>query len=71
MDAADISSEMTDVANQQALEAFRARVDMRTKLFPITGICYNENCGEDSKDRPFCSAACRDEYDRLKKLRGR
>ena len=71
MDVADISSSLTEDADAQALAAHRARVDTRTKLFPITGTCYNERCGEEIPDRPFCSAKCRDEYEHIKKLRER
>jgi hypothetical protein len=68
MDFGDIGSEVTEINTAEAIA--RAR-EQRTQAFVITGTCYNERCGDDSPKRPFCSAACRDEYDRLNKLKAR
>lgn len=69
MDFGDIGSEVTETNTAEAIA--RVRADARTKAFPITGTCYNEKCGDDSPGRPFCSADCRNEYDRTQLLKAR
>lgn len=68
MDFGDIGSEVTEINTAEAIARVR---EQRTQAFVLTGTCYNEMCGDDSPDRPFCSAKCRDEYDRINKLKAR
>lgn len=71
MDFADIGSDAAEKNTEDAIARtlYNARIELRTNKFPITGSCYNIRCGDDSPGRPFCSIKCRDEYDRMQKVR--
>lgn len=67
MDIADIGNDTAEKNLEDRIA--KVRKDARTKLFPITGRCYNIKCGDDSPGRPFCSIECRDEYDLMNRKR--
>jgi len=67
MDIGDIGSEVTEITTNAAIAKIRA--ESRTKKFPITGKCYN--CEDESKDRPFCSKECRDDFEEFQRLKNR
>ncbi len=69
MDFGDIGSDITEINTAEAIA--RVRADARTTAYKVTGICLNERCGDDSPGRPFCSAQCRNEFDRTNILKER
>jgi hypothetical protein len=64
-DFADIGLEATEAAIEDARRRQQARAKATETLVP-TGSCRNPRC-EDDTDKVFCSVACRDEYDQLRK----
>lgn len=62
MDFADIGSETTENATAAAIAAVQQKAHV--KLFPLIGRCYA--CEAPIKDRPFCDAECRDDYEATK-----
>lgn len=65
MDFADIGSEVTEAITAQAILKARQAVE----VLRYTGSCHNIRCGDDLEEGLFCNIKCRDEYEKLRKLK--
>ncbi len=73
MDFGDIGQEATEARTESLIQATRKRAqeqELARKATVSTGVCRNPLCGEDAAER-FCSPECRDEFDRINKLKTR
>lgn len=68
MDEIDLGSELAELQTELSIERVRRQAAKGGLVFK--GQCYNPSCEEPLKDRNFCNAQCRDEYDQFIK-RGR
>jgi hypothetical protein len=73
MDFGDIGLEATEARTESLIAATRAAAhaqEIARKAAVNTGICRNPLCGLEVKEG-FCSPDCRDEFDRINKLKMR